>query len=163
MTSRACIAALVMLAATEARGQDFRAALGYLELTHPYGLLVGLPLGDGPFNIEGQVGPGGAGGSLGVAWAFGRQDAGYHGIKWFVNAGLGRYFTSANPGTPVGGVFTLIGGLRVVTGGTGQLRFAREGGLTLEAGFGVYQDVDRTVTGESKKGYAGRFAMGWQF
>ncbi|HWH02165.1 MAG TPA: hypothetical protein VN674_00620 [Gemmatimonadales bacterium] len=162
MTKGVCVAVLVMIA-TEARGQDFRAALGYLELTHPYGLLVGLPLGDGPFDIEGQVGPGGAGGSLGVAWAFRRQDASDQGIKWFVNAGLGRYFTSANPGTPVGGVLTLIGGLRIVTGGAGQLRFAREGGLTLEAGFGVYQDVDRTVAGESKKGYAGRLAVGWQF
>lgn len=160
---KAVCVTMLLLVGAEVRGQDFRASMGYLELTHPYGLLVGLPLGDGPFEIEGQVGPGGAGGSFGVAWAFRRQDAGYQGIKWFVNAGLGRYFTSANPGTPVGGVFTLIGGLRVVTGGEGQLHFADHGGLTFEAGFGLYRDFDRTVTGESKNGYAGRLSVGWQF
>src|SRR5690348_13394721 len=105
------VGSLLLVVATQAHAQNYRMALGYLELTHPYGLLVSLPLGEGPFNIEGQVGPGGAGGTLGLAWGFGRHDIDEQGIKWFLNAGLGRYFTSANPGTPVGGVFTLMGGL----------------------------------------------------
>lgn len=138
-------------------------SLGYLELTHPYGLLVGLPLGEGPFSLEGQVGPGGAGGTFGLAWAFGPRTAGDQGMLWFLNAGLGRYFTSANPGTPVGGVFTVMGGFRFVTNGGSRLRFTRDGGLTFEAGLGVYQDFDRVVTGESKRGTAGRLAVGWEF
>lgn len=98
-----------------------------------------------------------------MSWGFGPRDIDDQGIKWFVNAGLGRYFTSANPGTPVGGVFTMMGGFRFVTNGGSRIRFAREGGLTIEAGLGIYSDFDRTVTGESKRGTAGRLAIGWQF
>ena len=157
------VGGLLLVVATQAPAQNFRMALGYLELTHPYGLLVSLPLGEGPFNIEGQVGPGGAGGTLGLAWGFGRHDIDEQGIKWFLNAGLGRYFTSANPGTPVGGVFTLMGGFRIVTNGGSRIRFARSGGLTFEAGLGIYSDFDRVVAGEPKRGTAGRLAVGWQF
>jgi len=150
---KAAFLALGLVAATAAHAQDFRVSVGYLELTHPYGLLVGLPLGGGLFNLEGQVGPGGAGGTLGLSWGFRLGDPADQDMKWFLNAGLGRYFTSANPGTPVGGVLTVMGGLRYVP----------NSGLTFEAGLGVYQDIDRAVTGESKRGTAGRLAIGWQF
>lgn len=160
---KAVLFAFALVTSTAAHGQNFRMSLGYLELTHPYGLLVALPLGEGLFNLEGQVGPGGAGGTLGLSWGFGPRDTPDQGLKWFLNAGLGRYFTSANPGTPVGGVFTFMGGLRFVTNGGTRFRFSREGGLTFEAGLGIYQDVDRVVTGESKRGTTGRLAIGWQF
>lgn len=163
MTRGACVAALLMMAA-QAQGQSgLRVLGGGLELTHEYGVLFGIPIGDGPFSVEGEVGPGGAGGTLSVAWPMTRRDSRDQGVSWFVNAGLGRYFTSADPGTPVGGVFTMIGGFRLVTNGAGYFHFARDGGLTFEAGLGIYQDVDRSVTGESKRGTAGRLAVGWEF
>ena len=161
---KAALCAVLLVLAVEAHGQSgLRVLGGGLELTHDYGVLFGIPIGDGPFSVEGQVGPGGAGGSLSIAWPMTRRDSRDQGVSWFVNAGMGRYFTSADPGTPVGGVFTMIGGLRMVTNGAGYFHFARDGGLTLEAGLGIYQDVDRTVTGEKKRGTAGRLAVGWQF
>ncbi|HZH40906.1 MAG TPA: hypothetical protein VFD85_07835 [Gemmatimonadales bacterium] len=55
------------------------------------------------------------------------------------------------------------GGFRIVTNGGSRIRFARSGGLTFEAGLGIYSDFDRVVAGEPKRGTAGRLAVGWQF
>ncbi|HYK09610.1 MAG TPA: hypothetical protein VEV39_02300 [Gemmatimonadales bacterium] len=149
-----------------AQGQSgFRVLVGGLELTHEYGLLFGVPLGDGPFSVEGQVGPGGAGGSLSLSWPLTSRDSRDQGLSWFVNAGLGKYFTSASPGTPVGGVLTMIGGIRFMTGGGAGLlpRFTNEGGLTIELGGGFFQTIGGANPDGVKKGAAGRLAIGWEF
>ena len=158
---------LLILGSTAARAQSgLRVVAGGLELTHEYGVLFGFPLGEGPFSLEGQVGPGGAGGSLAFAWPFGprdSRDARDQGLMWFVSAGLGPYFRSSSPGAPVGGVAAMIGGLRLVTGGGDRFRFATEGGLTLEAGLGFFQTIATAGPGGEKRGTAGRLAIGWQF
>lgn len=157
--------ALLLITGAEAHGQSgFRVLVGGLELTHEYGILFGLPLGEGPFSVEGQVGPGGAGGSLSLAWPLTSRDSRDQGMSWFVSAGLGRYFTSASPGTPVGGVLAMIGGVRLVTGGGGLIpQFTREGGLTIELGGGFFQTIGGASPGGDHKGPAGRLAVGWEF
>lgn len=158
--------ALLLLALTGAGAQaqgDLRVLVGGLELTHPYGVLLGLPLGDGPFSLEGQVGPGGAGGSLNLAGPLGPGNDRGEGVRWFVSAGIGPYFQDSNPGRPVGGVYTVIGGLRLVTGGGDRFRFSDRGGLTLEAGLGVFQTTGGPNPSGLRRGVAGRLAAGWQF
>ncbi|HTY05621.1 MAG TPA: hypothetical protein VMC86_03810 [Gemmatimonadales bacterium] len=155
---------LVILAGTPARAQNaLRVEIGGLELAHEYGLLLGLPLGDGPFNIEGQLGLGGAGGSLSLAWPLGPRDDRSQGVMWFVSAGAGPYFRDSDIGDPQGGVYTLIGGLRMVTGGGDRIRFASEGGLTFEAGVGFFQTTGARNPDGKRKGVAGRLAVGWTF
>jgi len=158
------VGVLAAAPAAPARAQgDLRVLVGALELTHEYGALLGLPLGDGPFSLEGQLGPGGAGASLNLAWPLGPHDDRGDGAMWFVSAGIGPYFQDSNPGHPVGGVYTVIGGLRLVIGGGEHFHITDQGGLTFEAGLGVFQTTAGLNPGGRRNGPAGRLAVGWEF
>lgn len=144
----------MLLGAAAASAQsDLRLLVGGLELTHEYGILVGMPLGEGPFSLEGQVGPGGGGGSLNLAGRMLGSQEGREAVSWFVSAGIGAYFTTSSPGQPKGGAYTLIGGLRMVS----------KVGLALEAGLGGFQTLGERSPGGLRRGAAGRLAAGWQF
>lgn len=144
----------MLLGAGEAVGQsDLRVLVGGLELTHQYGLLVAMPLGEGPFSLEGQAGPGGGGGSLNLSGRVLGPAGTRQGVMWFVSGGIGAYFTASSPGRLDGGAYTLVGGLRAVSAV----------GLALEAGLGGFQTLGARNPDGRRRGVAGRLAVGWQF